>query len=169
MPEKKPAHAFYITTPARRPRNPRIKPIEEKSCGIILFREEVAPAGTRPIHYYLVLHYPGGHWDFAKGHVEANENEEMTALREMREETGIFKVTFMKNFRLAMDYFYRRDRRFYHKNVIYFLGKTSEQKVKLSHEHQGYAWLTYADAMKQLTFENAKLLLKKAEKFLAGN
>ncbi len=162
---------MYITTPARRPKNPRVKPIQEKSCGIILFREEASTSedthtNSKSTHYYLVLHYPGGHWDFAKGHVEANENEEMTALREMREETGIFKVTFMKNFRVAMDYFYRRDRRLYHKDVIYFLGKTSEQKVKLSHEHQGYAWLTYADAMKQLTFENAKSLLKKAEKFL---
>ncbi len=166
MPEKKlqtkkPAFKPYKTTPASAPKSPRTKAIQEKSCGIILFREE---KGER---YYLLLHYPGGHWDFGKGHVEANENEEQTARREMTEETGISKITFTKGFRNAMDYYYRRERKLYHKEVVYFLGKTTESKVKLSHEHQGYAWLTYQDALKQLTFLNAQLLLKKAEKVFA--
>lgn len=162
MPEKKiPAQAFYKTTPARAPRSPRVKPIHEKSCGIILFRVE------NNERYYLLLHYPGGHWDFGKGHVELNEDEEMTARREMTEETGISKITFIKNFRNKMDYFYRREKVLYHKDVIYFLGETPESNVKLSHEHQGYAWLTYTDALAQLTFLNAKILLKKAEKVFA--
>lgn len=159
MQPKKTAPKIYKTTPAGPPKNPRIKPIYEKSCGIILFREE---GGER---YYLLLHYPGGHWDFGKGHVEANEDEETTARREMTEETGIAKISFVKGFRVKMDYYYRRDRRLYHKDVIYFMGKTSESGVKLSHEHQGYAWLPYEEAMQQLTFENAQILLKKAEKF----
>ncbi len=159
MNEKKKPFKAYKTTPAGPPKSSRIKPIYEKSCGIILFREE---KGER---YYLLLHYPGGHWDFGKGHVELSEDEETTARREMKEETGISKITMAKGFRLKMDYFYRRERRLYHKDVIYFLGKTSETRVKLSHEHQGYAWLPYEEALGQLTFENAQILLKKAEKF----
>lgn len=155
MPEKR---AIYKTTPAKAPKTARTKVIREKSCGIILYRLEDDE------RYYLLLHYPGGHWDFGKGHVEANEDEEETARREMTEETGISKIILDKGHRQKMDYYYRRERKLYHKDVIYFLGKTTEEKVKLSHEHQGYAWLTYEDALKQLTFLNAKTLLKKAEK-----
>ncbi|MFZ5500518.1 MAG: NUDIX domain-containing protein, partial [Candidatus Micrarchaeota archaeon] len=54
---------------------------DEKSCGIVLFSED----GGR---LYLLLHYTAGHWDFPKGHVEADESEAETALRELLEETG---------------------------------------------------------------------------------
>ena len=54
---------------------------DEKSCGIVLFREE---EGTRQ---FLLLHYPSGHWDLAKGHVEEGETEHETATRELLEET----------------------------------------------------------------------------------
>lgn len=173
MPNQKPDKKFqkklqgqkpkpYKTFPATAPKGPRAKVIQEKSCGIVLFREEDDQ------RYYLLLHYPGGHWDFGKGHVEdVDQDEETTARREMTEETGIGKITFIKGYRQKMDYYYRRERKLYHKDVIYFLGKTPESKVKLSHEHQGYAWLTYEDALKQLTFLNAKTLLKRAEKVFA--
>ena len=41
--------------------------------------------------YDLVLlrHRFGGHWSFPKGHVEAGETERQTALREVKEETGL--------------------------------------------------------------------------------
>lgn len=168
MPQKLPEKKLqkkpkpYKTYPATAPKSPGTKMIHEKSCGIVLFREE---EGQR---YYLLLHYPGGHWDFGKGHVEEiDKDEETTARREMTEETGISKITFIKGYRQKMEYYYRRERKLYHKDVIYFLGKTPEEGVKLSHEHQGYAWLTYEDAIKQLTFLNAKILLKKAEKVFA--
>ncbi|MEW6722749.1 MAG: NUDIX domain-containing protein, partial [Candidatus Micrarchaeota archaeon] len=49
--------------------------MDEKSCGIILFRE-----GEKRL--YLLLHYEEGHWDFPKGHVEAGESEHEAASRE---------------------------------------------------------------------------------------
>lgn len=151
---------IYKTTPVARPKSPPRHAIQEKSCGIVLFRME----GTT--RFYLLLHYPGGHWDFGKGHVELNENEIETALREMKEETGIAKIALAKNFRYKVDYYYRRERKLYHKDVIFFVGKTIEKNVKLSHEHQGYTWLPYEAALKELTFDNAQKLLRKAENFL---
>ena len=38
---------------------------------------------------YLLARHNGGHWSFPKGHVEKNETEKETALREIREETGL--------------------------------------------------------------------------------
>ena len=57
--------------------------IWEVSVGAVVYRVE---NGRR---LYLLLHYPSGHFDFAKGHVEAGETEEMTLRRETDEETGI--------------------------------------------------------------------------------
>lgn len=151
---------IYKTTPVAHPKTPPKHAVQEKSCGIVLFRMEDG------VRFYLLLHYPGGHWDFGKGHVELNENEIETALREMKEETGISKIILAKNFRYKVDYYYRRERRLYHKDVIFFIGKTQEEKVKLSHEHQGYTWLPYEAALKELTFDNAQKLLRKAENFL---
>lgn len=144
----------------------------EKSCGIVLFSQQKTSQKTgakidaKNERYYLLLHYPGGHWDFPKGHVEDGENETQTAHREMLEETGIARIKLTPDFRKKIGYFYRRDRKLYHKDVVFFLGETSQQEVKLSHEHQGYAWLPYIQAINQLTFPDAKKLLKKAENFL---
>ena len=42
--------------------------------------------------------------------------------------------------------------------------KTSE--IKLSFEHVGFTWLSYEEAMKKLTFKNARDVLQKAQDFL---
>jgi 8-oxo-dGTP pyrophosphatase MutT (NUDIX family) len=138
------------------------KDVHEKSCGIILYSEKT---GTRE---YLLLHYPGGHWDFAKGHVEKKDGSEKdTALRELKEETGITDVTFDTGYRMSMYYeFNRGDAERVKKTVIYFLGKTEENKVSISFEHQNFAWLPYETAEKKLTYENARDLLRQAQNYL---
>ena len=110
---------------------------------------------------YLLLDY-GTHWDFPKGHIEAGEDPQTTAMRELEEETGIHDARFIPGFTHTMRYFYRKMGEGMTKVVIYFLAETSGGQVTLSHEHSGYAWLPYEDAMQRLTFENARELLTKA-------
>ena len=45
-----------------------------------------------------------GHWGFVKGHVEDNETEKETALRELKEETGLSKVEFIEGFKEKTHY-----------------------------------------------------------------
>jgi hypothetical protein len=52
------------------------------------------------------------------------------------------------------------------KDVIFFLARTTQKKVTLSHEHKGAIWLPYEEAYHQTTFNTAKEILKKAENFL---
>ena len=115
---------------------------------------------------YLLLHYPGGHFDFPKGHVEKDETERETALRELKEETGIEKITWIEGYREKIHYIYRRTENLMSKDVIFFLARTRQKKIKLSFEHKGSVWLPYKEAHEKLTFKTAKDLLKKAEKFL---
>ena len=113
---------------------------------------------------YLLLDY-GTHWDFPKGHIESGEEPQTTAKRELEEETGIYDAQFIPGFTHSMRYFYRKAGEGMTKVVIYFLAETSSGQVTLSHEHSGYAWLPYEDAMKRLTFQNARDLLAKAVAF----
>jgi bis(5'-nucleosidyl)-tetraphosphatase len=133
---------------------------DEKSCGVLVFRE------TSKGRFYLLLHYPNGHWDFAKGHVEEGEEEHETAHRELLEETGIGDLIFVDGFREEMSYKHNLNNKLSHKQVIFFLGKTDLEDIHLSHEHHDSLWLPYEEALEKLTYENAKEMLKKAEKFV---
>ncbi len=133
---------------------------QERSCGAVVFRREPARA------LFLLLHYGAGHWDFAKGQVEPNESERNTALRELKEETGITETRFIEGFREEISYFYRRRGRLIHKRVIFFLIEALTGNVRLSYEHIGYEWLGFDEAMERLTFRTAKNVLRKAYDFL---
>ena len=117
---------------------------------------------------FLLLNYPQGHWDFVKGKIEKNETLHEAALRETREETGISNIEFFDGFEESVEYDFRFKKEDIHKKVIFFLAKTNEKNIKLSHEHNDYIWLEYDDALKKTTFENAKNVLIKANEFLSG-
>jgi 8-oxo-dGTP pyrophosphatase MutT (NUDIX family) len=131
----------------------------EKSCGAVVFRK------NRQVKY-LLLHYEAGHWGFMKGEQEKDEREEDTVRRELEEETGITDAKFIGDFTEGVSYFYRRARQTIYKEVTYFLVQVKSSAVNLSYEHVGYTWLSYQQAMKKLTFKNAKNVLKKAHELL---
>ena len=132
----------------------------ETSVGAVVFRGD----GDRK---YLLLHYEAGHWDFPKGNVEKGETPENTALREIREETGIEDIAFIPGFDERIRYFYKREKKTIAKEVEFLLAETKSERVKLSSEHTGYEWLGYGEANERITFRNSKDILKKAESFLA--
>jgi len=135
---------------------------EQKSAGIVLFRN------NSDKNEFLLLNYPQGHWDFVKGKIEQNETLHKTALRETKEETGITNIEFVDGFEESVEYDFRFKKEDIHKKVIFFLAKTNEKNIKLSHEHNDYLWLEYNDALKKTTFENAKNVLTKANEFLSS-
>ena len=133
---------------------------EQKSAGIVLFRN----ASNK--NEFLLLNYPQGHWDFIKGKVEEGETPHETALRETKEETGISDIEFIDGFEESVEYDFRFKNEDIHKTVVFFLAKTNEKKITLSHEHNDFVWLEYDDALKKTTFRNAKNVLSKTNEFL---
>lgn len=145
----------------------------EVSVGAVVFREK---EGRR---LYLLLHYPSGHFDFPKGHIEKGETEEMTLLRETQEETGMKDIAVLPR-RVSIRYFYvakgteRKKRRrsgrgiWIFKQVHFFPARTNTHTVDLSYEHIGFVWLPYEAALRQVTFENARRVLRESEAFLAS-
>ena len=137
--------------------------INERSAGFVLYRQ------LENGREYLLLNYPGGHIDFAKGHVEPGETDREAAYRELQEETGIKDIVWIEGYKELIDYTYNRGPNLMHKDVIFFLARTTQKKVTISDEHRGFEWLPYKEALEKLTFKSAKDLLRKAESFLNKN
>lgn len=136
----------------------------EKSVGaIIYFIDE-----QQKIYYLVQQHVNGNHWAFAKGHVEANETEEETALREIEEETGITEVTLDMKFRESNVYSPKEN---VEKEVVYFTAETSKATAfaveNQEIEIQEILFLPYEAAIDQVTFPNDKLILEKAHLYLS--
>jgi bis(5'-nucleosidyl)-tetraphosphatase len=131
--------------------------LEERSAGAVVFRR--ASGSPR----YLLLKYPAGHWDLPKGNIEKGEGPLQTMLREVREETGIVDLHVVPGFKTKIEYFYWRDGRKVHKAVTFFLAETSVEKVTLSFEHQDYGWFDFGEALKTVTYPNARRLIREAE------
>jgi 8-oxo-dGTP pyrophosphatase MutT (NUDIX family) len=136
--------------------------IEETSAGIVLFRKEKSKK------LFLLLHYPSGHWDFVKGKMEEGESTHQTAIRETKEETGITDITFLENFEEWIEYNFQYQGELVNKKVVFFLAETKTEEVKISHEHQNYAWMDYNTSMEKTTFDNAKMVLTKAQTLLSN-
>ncbi len=140
----------------------------EKSAGAVVFRRE-----NNKI-YYLLLHYPSSakaakdYWDFPKGHIEAGESEIEAAEREVEEETSLTDLSFAKDFKTWIKYFFQLEGRRIFKIVIYYLAETKTEIIKIFSEHLGFAWLPYSEALEQLSFKNSKEVLTKANEFLAA-
>lgn len=132
--------------------------IEERSAGAVLFSE------TDSGKIFLLLNYPSGHWDFVKGNIEKGETLQQTVIREIREETGITDVEFIDEFEGKIEYNYQRYGDLIHKEVVFFLAKTKTVDVKISHEHLGFLWLGFDDALKKLTYKNAKNIMEQIKK-----
>jgi bis(5'-nucleosidyl)-tetraphosphatase len=133
----------------------------EKSAGAVIFHR-----ADKKIEY-LLLHYQSGHWDFPKGNIEKGEKPEETAKREVEEEAGLGDVGLIPGFKETIKYFYKLKGQNIFKIVVFYLAQTRTKKVKISWEHVGYRWLPYQEAITQLTFKNAKEILKKANDFLS--
>ncbi|MBU0614504.1 MAG: NUDIX domain-containing protein [Nanoarchaeota archaeon] len=128
--------------------------MKEISAGAVLFNKGL----------FLLLDY-GKHWGFPKGNIETGEQEKDTVKREIQEETGITQIGFIPGFREEINYYYTVNNETISKKVIFYLAKTDQQKITLSHEHVGYKWLPYEEAMQQITFQDEKDILKKAKPF----
>lgn len=125
----------------------------EKSCGAIIIRKNQGKIET------LLIQMWGGHWSFPKGHVEGEETEVQTAIREIKEETNL-DVTIDTRFREVSTYSPKTN---VMKDVIFFIAipKTTDV-INQKEEIQQSMWIEISDAIKHVTFENDREILKKA-------
>lgn len=133
---------------------------EERSAGFLVFIR------TSPIRYLFLINK--GRFDIPKGIIRSKEDELAGALRELREETGIDKIRIFEGFRHHVRYFYRREDTLVKKEVVYFLGEAEDDKVRLSHEHDGYSWMTKDEIMAHVKYRGMKEVVREAERLLTS-
>ena len=134
------------------------KHLEHCAGAVVYTREAGEPR-------YLILQSVSGHHGFPKGHMEAGETEAETALREIREETGILPA-LEESFR-TVDVYPLPGQPGTWKQVVYFLAEYRDQPIRpLPEEIQSTALLPYAEAMQILEHESARRVLKEANDFL---
>ena len=123
----------------------------EKSCGAIVYRKN-----RSQIELLLIKNRYGGHWSFPKGHVEGQETEIQTALREVKEETGL-DINIQKGFRQMVEYYPKPNIR---KQVVYFLGEAKTTQFKRQEEEiSRIIWTEIHKAYHMVTFKNDRDLI----------
>lgn len=126
----------------------------EKTCGTVCFTEEKGE-----VKFLLVQNADSGHIGFPKGHIELNETERETAIREVSEETGL-NVEPWEGFRFAYSFTLPNGIR---KNCVYFVGQYGGDSLKIQEEELGAHWvLNYEDAMAKLNYPQDKAVLEAA-------
>ena len=133
----------------------------EKSCGAIIYNPKPNEEG---LNLLLLRHRAKGHWSFPKGHVEGSETEIETALREVKEETGL-DILLRDGFRECVEYYPKPGVK---KQVVYFLGYLDhEQELHRQEEEVSeLGWVPLEKAHDIVTFKNDKNLIAKATKYL---
>ena len=139
-------------------RNAQIEKINclyEKSCGAIV----IYKSGDR-CKVLLVKNHNGRNYSFPKGHVEQGESEEQTAVREVKEETGL-DIEIIRSFREVADYCPFGKIR---KRVVFFMAQTMSDKVTIQEEEiDSYIWVDLDEAHHRCTYDNDLRVIRKAK------
>lgn len=129
----------------------------ETSCGVVLVNYGAV----------LLLQYPQGHWDLPKGHVEAEDSDrKATMRRELAEETGIADVSVLDGFEERTEYTFRHKGKRQSKEVYWYVAETETLDVNLSHEHRGYLWLDWDQALETITHDETRSVVRLAQQFV---
>ncbi|PRX47699.1 ADP-ribose pyrophosphatase YjhB (NUDIX family) [Prauserella shujinwangii] len=106
-------------------------------------------------------------WSLPKGHIEDGETTEQTAVREVKEETGISAHVLQPLG--TIDYWFVAERRRVHKTVHHFLleangGELSDEDVEVTE----VAWVPLTELESRLAYADERKLVRKARDLFEG-
>ncbi|RSM66373.1 NUDIX hydrolase [Amycolatopsis sp. WAC 01376] len=146
----------------RRRRGRRLTTVDETSAGGLVVDAErlnAALIGRLDRHGRLL-------WSLPKGHIEDGETVEQTAVREVKEETGISARVLQPLG--SIDYWFVAERRRVHKTVHHFIlestgGELSDEDVEVTE----VAWVPLAELETKLAYSDERKLVRKAKELFA--
>lgn len=149
--------------------------MKDEAFGIVpIFLTESEPL-------FLLIQHQAGHWAFPKGHAEPGESALQTAKREFEEETGIRdcevleEPSFVEYYSFVQEqkpnsvkhYSLAKEGELIEKTVTYFLAFVNSMEVQLQEaEVQNSAWNSFEDAVKLITFDGNRQILREVKAFL---
>ncbi len=141
-----------------------VKTEKEISSGGVVFKKEDDRI------YFVLISPKEGRWCLPKGLIGENEKEEDTALREVREETGL-KCKIIKKIDTIEYWYYAKERGLrLHKFVHFYLMEYLEGSVE-NHDWEviEVRWFDAGEAIEKASFPTEKDILKKALEILTNS
>ncbi len=133
------------------------------SAGGVVYR--LGPAGVE----VLLLETDHGVWGLPKGTPDDGETLAQTALREVREETGLDVALDAKVGAIAYWFVRAAQRERFHKYVHFWLMRPVGGSLDLHDaEHRTVRWFPLPEAIERITHANAAEILQKAGTLLAS-
>lgn len=130
----------------------------EKSCGAVIYTVD-----NGDLKYLAIQSKRHREWGLVKGHTEPGETEEETAVREVREETGL-EIRIEDDFRTVIQYNPAPD---VHKDAVYFLAEVGLVPIRMQPEEvTDYRWGSYEEILALLPYETNKQVLQTAHQYL---
>ncbi len=121
---------------------------------------------------FLLVHQRAGHWSFPKGGGEEGENAEQSALRELEEEACVNHCELIPETVFEDRYVHMHHGVECDKEVRYFLGVVISESTLHDDPDGGVIerkWLSYKEAVQQLTFPRLKEIAKEAKEYIDNN
>jgi len=114
---------------------------------------------------FLILHrklnWSG--WELLKGGIEEGESEDTALRREIFEESGLRDIEIIKHLDTSMIY-WDRARKIQNELSIFLVKADSNAVVSFlnntAEEHDGFEWVSAAEAIKRLKFSDTKRLIR---------
>lgn len=104
----------------------------------------------------LVKHQSGDYWSFPKGHPIEGEEPKQTAIRELKEETGLEVERFIVEDEISEKYQFERNGVKITKTVIYFIAEVSGSIFLQLEELSGGKWIPLFEAESHITYSESK-------------
>ena len=118
---------------------------------------------------FLLIQHQAGHWGFPKGHANPGESAIETAKRELEEETGIRDCEVLEEPSFVEHYSFVKEGEPIEKTVTYFLAFVNSMEVQLQAEEiQNSAWICFEEAVKLITFDANRQVLREVKAYLDG-
>lgn len=132
----------------------------EFSSGGIVFKNDQDGVKVLVVKNSKMNNPKVSYWGFPKGHTEQGEDSRQTALREVKEETGI-EAKIISKIGESKYVFTRNGKKTFKIVLIFMMEYTQGEIVHQAEEVSEVKWVSPEEAMGILSFKNDKALLQK--------